>query len=656
MKHIKNNQKYSIFAIIILITSGFIGSAKVESENYTTIHAEIDTSSSSVVTVENNTFDYVIITSSVLESSVEFFKNWKNLIGFSVKVVNISWIHATYAGRDSAEQIKSFLQDVYAKWSVRFVLLVGDGDIVPWRYCYKPNDDNFAIPSDFYYADLSSDWDSDGDGMFAEFGEDNWPDFTSEVYVGRIPVNDADGVSDICRKIILFEQNDGAWKNNVLMVGAITNFKNEVGLGNPKTDTAVMMELLKEDILQPAGFSTTTLYEKQGLSPSEYTSDLALTAENVINSWKNGYGIVTWGSHGEPTYSYSRWWAKDKNLNNVPDFDEIDDESFITRTDVFTLSDEKPSFVFSCSCSNANPENPENLGKALLKHGAVGFIGAAHYSYYTFGWDEKNDGGTMSVTYHFFTNFITQHQSTGEALYNSLSYCWENEEIAVIDPNMYVFTLYGDPSLSLSSYSGLLSPAFPAKPSGESFLKPDVSYSFATSTNLVDGKEVYYVWDFGDGTLMDPLGPYESGKTMNISHIYNVPGNYRIKVKVVNKVGDESLWSEPLLVQVSGPIIKIEQISGGLLKVNAVIRNIGDQEATNVAWSIILRGGAIFLGKSTNGIISSLPAGGKQTVISKTIYGLGFPSVVMVEAGVTDGSSDVEVQSADVILSFIRIN
>jgi len=103
MKHIKNNQKYSIFAIIILITSGFIGSAQATSENYTSIHAEIDTPSSSTVMVENNTFDYVIITSSALEFSVEFLKNWKDLIGFSVKVVNVSWIYTTYAGRDSAE-------------------------------------------------------------------------------------------------------------------------------------------------------------------------------------------------------------------------------------------------------------------------------------------------------------------------------------------------------------------------------------------------------------------------------------------------------------------------------------------------------------------------------------------------------------------------
>ena len=38
------------------------------------------------------TYDYVIITTSSLENSINFFKNWKELIGYSVKVVNKSWI------------------------------------------------------------------------------------------------------------------------------------------------------------------------------------------------------------------------------------------------------------------------------------------------------------------------------------------------------------------------------------------------------------------------------------------------------------------------------------------------------------------------------------------------------------------------------------
>ena len=42
-------------------------------------------------------------------------------------------------------------------------------------------------------------------------------------------------------------------------------------------------------------------------------------------------------------------------------------------------------------------------------------------------------------------------------------------------------------------------------------------------------------------------------------------------------------------------------------------------------------------------------------MVSKLIYGLGFPTIVIVEAGIPGASSDIEVQSADVILFLVRI-
>ncbi len=98
------------------------------------------------------------------------------------------------------------------------------------RYCYPdPTNHRFDIfdwtsgevPTDYYYADLSSSdadsWDLDGDGYYGEYEQDN-PDFFPEVYVGRIPSNIQSRITYTLDKIVTFEQDTGEWKNNALNV------------------------------------------------------------------------------------------------------------------------------------------------------------------------------------------------------------------------------------------------------------------------------------------------------------------------------------------------------------------------------------------------------------------------------------------------------
>jgi len=600
-------------------------------------------------------YNYVIITTSSLENSVKFFKNWKELIGYSVKVVNISWIYSNYAGSDEQEKIRNFLIDNYASWGIKYVLIIGSHNEIPMRYCYEPASSDDAIPTDYYYADLTGDWDSDNDGIYAEFPDDS-ADFVAEVWVGRIPFDTSSEVLDICQKTINFEQDNGAWKKKALLLGTTPNFQNEVGQGQPKTDGANLMEELWTDVFHPNGYSRTTMYEKEGLQPSIYNCDYPLNHENVVNHWSEGYGAVNWLSHGSSYESLRKWWKSDDNINNVPDMNEIETESFISSFDTADLNDDKPSIVFSCSCSNSDPRNQNNLGKNLLGNGAVAFVGATYYAFYFFGWDDKNDGGMMSINYYFFDHMINSDQTCAEALYNSLLYCWNDDEITSIYVNMLVFCLYGDPSVSFETFTTYVSsPNTPIKPSGPESITPHVEYSYSTSATDSEGYPIYYIWDWGDESDAVLLGPYDSGATVRAYHEWTTPGNYRIRVKTIGVIGDESNWSEPLTIRVQGPVIKIESITGGLFKVNAEIKNAGDVEANDIEWKITIYGGTILLGKHTSGRITSILAGEKTTVVSSLIYGFGLPVVVTVEAGIPGSSPDVEVQSADVILFVIRI-
>jgi len=97
------------------------------------------------------------------------------------------------------------------------------------------------------------------------------------------------------------------------------------------------------------------------------------------------------------------------------------------------------------------------------------------------------------------------------------------------------------------------------------------------------------------------------------------------------------------------PAIEIGNITGGLFKVNAVIKNTGGAAAANVQWSIKLTGGLIILGKESSGTIPTIEAGATADISSKLILGVG-KTVMTVTADTTTKS-----QNATVLFVFIKI-
>ena len=182
----------------------------------------------------------------------------------------------------------------------------------------------------------------------------------------------------------------------------------------------------------------------------------------------------------------------------------------------------------------------------------------------------------------------------------------------------------------------------------------DISYNYTFSSVDPEGDDLYYWIDWRDNTSSYWVGPYNSGIAGEASHVWTEPGEYDIRVKAKDINERESDWSIPLTVTiVEGPILDIGLISGGLFKVNTVIKNIGGVEATDVNWKITLDGGA-FIGKDTTGT-ETITAGGEVTVSSKLIIGFGA-IIVTVTAEVPDRVSDERSQGGKILLFFIKIN
>ena len=133
-------------------------------------------------------------------------------------------------GVDTPERLKRFLYGVWRERGVKYVLLVGDVDVLPVRYMVldritKPAFDYAFYPSDLYYADLArsdgtfDDWNARKDGFHARyFGEVRGEkhkddpinydgvDYRPDVALGRWPVSTASGLRRIVEKTIRYER------------------------------------------------------------------------------------------------------------------------------------------------------------------------------------------------------------------------------------------------------------------------------------------------------------------------------------------------------------------------------------------------------------------------------------------------------------------
>ena len=82
--------------------------------------------------------------------------------------------------------------------------------------------------------------------------------------------------------------------------------------------------------------------------------------------------------------------------------------------------------------------------------------------------------------------------------------------------------------------------------SGPSSGKPEEEQTFEASTTDPEGDDIYYMFDWGDGTYSDWLGSYSSGRGVSISHTWSERGDYEVRVKAKDDHGVIGDWSDPL--------------------------------------------------------------------------------------------------------------
>ncbi len=250
---------------------------------------------------------YLIITSGSIAPGFFPFLDWKNQKGIPTDMVMIEDILSSSQGVDPAEQLRNYLIQAYND-GIRYVLLGGDEDVVPIRYLY-PNNVNGHIPelhaqqiSDLYFADLTGNWDVDGDGVWGESYNDE-PDYYPELYVGRVPARTAQHAEIWGAKAILYEKNPGDGDPSYLTKALFICSDQMRDLGQHRN----LADML------PSNFSydNSRLIEEPSGSDQNPTQPLA---ETVVEVMQEGWGFISNLNHGD--FSWYASMASGYNTSN----------------------------------------------------------------------------------------------------------------------------------------------------------------------------------------------------------------------------------------------------------------------------------------------------------------------------------------------------
>lgn len=378
---------------------------------------------------------YLVLTTDAIAASSavqNFLALKRGTLGYSTHVATPSdW--SGFPGNEEADKIRNFLIDRYGPWNLHWLLIVGSKSTIPMKVVYpSPTDhaNGWPTPTDAYYADLTGNWDADGDGYAGEWSQDA-ADFTAELRVGRIPFDDEATITPILQKTSNYATTDGQWRKTALLAMAVMDY---TGDGQIRTDGAPLGEEMRTQFLNAEGFASYRLYE-EGPPSTVLPHEAPLTMESTTSTWEDGYGFVAWWAHGSRYGAYRR----------VPS----GYTPFITYDNTPILNDSKPSIVFQTSCLNAQPEYT-NLGAELLKQGAVAVVGGTRDTWYYLYWDAYSDGGNATMSFLFGQNLVSDRDSVGVAFADAratyaANYLWFNGD----QQNLVSFNLLGDPSIAL---------------------------------------------------------------------------------------------------------------------------------------------------------------------------------------------------------------
>ncbi|MDY7080246.1 MAG: C25 family cysteine peptidase [Chloroflexota bacterium] len=470
-----------------------------------------------VVDSLNGPYFLIVAPQHIIDSgATDEFVDFKRRMGFTVELTSVETVDASFNGNNIREKIRALEQarfDTTGGAFHQYLMLIGtdaeipfarltfwfngytggDSPVVDLDACLEPEKHKVKIKySDWYYADLTSDFDSNGNGCLLDgslvnpsktpfapgYGTpDTKPSFQATVAVGRIPFNTASAVRTALKNSMRFEQQSESFKRRALLAMSYYWMKGQYwsplddlnGSYSPcpppkdsgvqgvdkicqdfTEDAAVFAEEMKVDFLNGNGYISTILYESaKAPDASPVVSPQPLTAQNLLDELEaTTYGMVNVGGHGGSTGVGRAHWVSangngqvDSPTEPLPFYsvNEIAGGTLINNDGLDTLTPDNNhgSIYIAAACSTGYPLN-YSFGAKLLEQGhGVGWVGAL------------NTISVIAPVDSEVTEKLLSHNlRLGDALWYTLARQATDPSLGNCCSARWSTAMYGDPTLS----------------------------------------------------------------------------------------------------------------------------------------------------------------------------------------------------------------
>jgi hypothetical protein len=221
--------------------------------------------------------------------------------------------------------------------------------------------------------------------------------------------------------------------------------------------------------------------------------------------------------------------------------DLIHPQIFVEKNNIYIVADSDSGIVLYKSSDEGNSWDINQVTRDILPTGA-----------------DPNYPMIYANETHLFCSFI---ESGNIYLTRSTDYglSWNDpvqlntEEGSVVEeyrfgdfPDKYHIFWTDEREGNRDIYSNLLNILPPSAPSieGPTRGKKGVLYNFTFNSIDPDGDDVFYFINWGDGCTEDWVGPYTSGKILEIAHSFPLEKTFKIEVKAKDTSDFESDWSD----------------------------------------------------------------------------------------------------------------